>query len=72
MVDIVGNQKNDPDIILDMLGRAADELHTVEVTEQARATLNKRLIANTNRKSVNQGKPEADGNKSTPGPTEVC
>lgn len=41
MIDVSGDWKNDLDVGLDVLRHAADEWHTMEVADKARASLRK-------------------------------
>lgn len=53
MVNVARDWRNDPDMVFDVLCRAADEWHTVEVVDKVRANLKKPPAVNVDGKSVN-------------------
>lgn len=63
MVDMVGDWRNDPDMGFDVLHCAEDERHMTEMTDKARTSVKKRLIAPANGKPADGGESEVDSDK---------
>lgn len=72
MVDMTGDWRNDRDMVFDVLRRAVDEWHTVEVASKSRASLRKRTSSIANGDLVNGGAPAVDNKRLTSTLTTVC
>lgn len=70
VVDMVRDWGNDLDTVV--LHYAANEWHTVEMTDKARAMLKKRPTTNANRKSMDRVEPRVGDNASTPTSAKIC